>query len=371
LATYRYLLTDIMSGRVISDALTLNVSSYARTLSASADCSCTLDLSEPNVWHLTDPIAATEPRRTALWIVRDEQLVWGGIIWTRKYSSGNNLLDLTASTPESYFARRRIRSTLTYTQVDQHTIAVALVNDAQAQAHGNIGVVVPTPAGSGRPPRDRTYLWHERATYLERIQQLAEVIDGPDFTIAPAWLSENVPGWYFNVGSPIGATKNILWEFPGDITSYSWPEDGGSSANFWSAIGAPDPTVADQTQAPPLIRDAQMPAEWDVGIPLLEDVSTHSDVTDVNTLAGYAQANVKAAAGNRTVPEITLRLDEGDEIPSLGDEAVIYITDPYRFPPDPETGAPGLATNVRVTAWSVSLQTGEPESVTLTVSEVV
>lgn len=357
---YTYLLTDLMSGKVLSDAIAFSLSSYARQLNNSSDCSGTLDLSDDAVRRLSDPIAATEPRRTALWVIRDTQLVWGGIIWTRRYRSADYNLELTASTPESYFARRRIRDTLTYNQVDQHAIIAALVNNAQARAYGNIGIRVPATSSSGRL-RDRTFYWHERATYLERMQQLSEVIDGPDWTMTPDWVAQNTPGWYLNIGTPLGVTRvgNEL-EFPGDFRNYSWPDDGGNSANFWSAIGDPDANDV------PRIRDAQMPAEWQAGIPLLEDVSDHSGVSQVDTLTSYAQANVRANAGNRTVPEGTLRLMDASDIPQPGDRYRLRITDPYRFPPNPITGAPGLVTSLRITAWTVNVSAEEGETITLT-----
>jgi hypothetical protein len=371
---YRFLLTDIMTGRVISDAIAYNLNSYGRQLSNSSDCSGTLDLSDESIRRLTDPIAATEPRRTALWIIRDLAVVWGGIIWTRRYRSGDNNLELSSSTPESYFSRRRIRSTLDYRNpsVDQHEIIRRLVNHAQSIAYGNIGISVPASFPSSGQARDRTYFWHERATYFERMQQLSEVIDGPDFTIAPGWAQgADRPQWYLECGTPLGVTRNSVWEFPGDARNYSWPDDGGNSANFWSAIGDLPENAAED--AVPPIRDAQISAEWQAGVPLLEDASQHQGVIDVRTLAGYASANVKASAGNRHSAEMTLRLLEGYEIPGLGDVIQIRITDPYRFPADPIRGFPGLVARTRVTGWTVytSEAEGETISLNLTDAEVV
>ena len=363
---YRFLLTDLMSRKVLSDAIAFNLSSYARALNGSGDCSGTLDLSDPEVYRHTDPIGSTEPRRTALWVIRDGALVWGGIIWTRRYRSADHNLDLTVSSPESYFNRRRIRETLTYTNRDQHDILHSLVNHAQAQPYGNIGVVVPGWQASGRPGRDRTYAWHERATYLERMQQLSEVIDGPDWTMTPDWTGPGQPGWYLNTGSPLGSTRDLDLEFPGDFRNYSWPDDGGNSANFWTAIG--DPVGEEET---PQMRDAQVSAEWAVGYPLLEDISNHQGVSVADTLSGYAQANVKAAAGNRVVPEGTLRLLDFAELPAPGDEYRLRITDPYRWPANPVTGAAGLIVpNVRVTGWTVNVSADEGETVSLNITGV-
>lgn len=367
MARYRHILTDLRTGRVLSDAVALNVSSYSRRLSGSADLSATLDLADPTLRALDNPTASTEPRRTALWIIRDERPVWGGIIWTRRYRSADHNFDITASTFESYFARRRIRRNYLFGRWDQHEVIRHLVLTAQSEhPAGNIGVQTPAITPSGIL-RDRNFYWHERATFLERMQQLAEVIDGPDFTISPEWGAESVPRAMLYVGTPLTRPSERLLEFPGDFRNYSWPDDGGNSANFWTAIG--DPAPGEGEDAPPQMRDAQMAAEWDAGIPVLEDVSQHQGVTDANTLQGYAVANVAANAGNRVVPEATLRLPEGGgELPNLGDSLQVRVTDPYRWPAR-DDGSPGAVARVRLTAWTVYLSEEEGETVSLTLSE--
>ena len=368
---YRFMLTDLLTRRVLSDAVAFNVTSYARALNGAADCTGTLDLADPTLHRLTDPVGATEPRRTALWVIRDTALVWGGIIWTRRYSPANRNLEITASTPESYFTRRIIRETLRYTQVGQHDIIRHLINYAQATHHSNIGVQV--PAGSlGGTPRDRTYLWHEVGKVWERISELCDVDGGPDATLTPDWTATGQPGWALNVGTPLGAVRNLELDFPGSVHDYNWPEDGGNSANSITAVGG---TITDPSGTggndEPVIRQARVPAEWDVGIPLLEDTTSYSDVTRADTLAAHARADVQAAAGNRIVPELTIRLLDNDDLPQPGDAYRLRITDPYRFPPDPVTGGPGLVVpKVRVTSWTVNVSDAEGETVTLTVAGV-
>lgn len=371
---YRHILTDLRTGKVLSDAVTLNVSSYAARLCGPADLSATLELSDPAVRAMSDPILATQPRRTALWIIRDERPVWGGIIWTRRYRSSDHNLDLGASTFESYFARRRIRRSYGFVQWDQHDIIAHLVATAQSEPAGGIGNIGIAVAGGGNSGgwqpqsgirRDRSYFWHERATYLERMQHLAEVINGPDFAITPVWRDGPAPVANLQIGTPIRRPGEVTLEFPGDFRNYSWPDDGGNSANFWSAIG--DVPAGSADDAPPLIRDAQVSAEWEAGYPLLEDVSTHQGVVDAVTLSAYAIANVAAAAGNRVVMEATLRLPTS-ELPALGDVLEVRITDPYRWPAT-YAGAPGIIAHARLTGYAVYLSEDEGETVALTLTE--
>ena len=359
---YRYLLTDLLTGKVISDGRGLSVQSYSRRICNQGEATATFAVSDAVLRNADDPIAATEPRRTALWIIRNEIPVYGGIIWTRTYTSDTAVLNLGLSTFESYWARRRIRATLSYTQQDQNQILYRLATDAQSKPYGNIGATLVSPGNSGIL-RDRYYYWHERATYLERMQQLCGVINGPDFTFDPYWKSPGVPGVSLRIGTPIGARLPTVVEYPGEVRNYSWPDDGGDSANFWTAIGEA-PSTPDN--APPIMRDASMPSEWAAGVPLLEDVSEHQGVTDVNTLAGYAQANVLAASGNRVVPSVTLRLGPDALLPGIGDSLTVRVSDPYRFPPNPFTNGPGAIATLRVTGWTVNVSQGEGETLTVT-----
>lgn len=362
---YRYLLTDLMSGLVLSEGRGLTVSSYSRRLNGPGECAATLNVASEVLRRTDNPLNATEPRRTVLWIIRNEVLVWGGLIWTRPYQSGTAEYQLRATSLESYLARRRIRTTYSYRGIDQHLILWDLVRLAQAVPNGDIGIITENPASSGRL-RDRTYAWHERATYLERIQQLCDVIDGPDFTLEPGWQANGRPAVTLKIGSPLGTPNpTTVIEYPGQVRNYAWTDDGGDSANFWTAIGDA-PTTPDD--APPIMRDASMPSEWAAGYPLLEDVSDHQGVTDAATLDGYARANVAAAAGNRVVPELTLRPTSEQLLPGLGDSVSVRVTDPYRFPADPQTGAPGAATTVRITGWTVHLSAGEGETLSATLT---
>lgn len=367
---YRHILTDLRTGNVLSDAVSLNVASYAARLCGPADLTATLELSDTAVRAMSDPILATQPRRTALWVIRDERPVWGGIIWTRRYRSADHNLDIGASTFESYFARRRIRHNFIFNGWDQHALLAHMVSAAQTgvgNPAANIGIEVPAPVPPSGILRDRSYWWHERATYLERMQQLAEVIGGPDFAIIPVWRDGPAPVPYLQLGSPLRRPGEVSLEFPGDFRNYSWPDDGGNSANYWSAIGDVPADSPDDT--PPIIRDAQVSAEWDAGYPLLEDVSTHQGVSDPNTLQAYAIANALAAAGNRVVMEATLRLPAaGLELPALGDVLEVRITDPYRWPAS-YNGAAGIIAHARLTGYAVYLSEDEGETVALTLTE--
>src|SRR4051812_1408248 len=51
----------------------------------------------------------------AIYVMRNDEVVWGGILWTREYSSGSATLAITAMSFDAYAYYRLIRQTLMFT----------------------------------------------------------------------------------------------------------------------------------------------------------------------------------------------------------------------------------------------------------------
>jgi hypothetical protein len=72
----------------------------------------------------------TRPGKYALYVMRNSECVWGGIFWTRSYSSVDKTLAITAMTFEAAFYARIWRRTRTYADnTSQYEIARTLLND--------------------------------------------------------------------------------------------------------------------------------------------------------------------------------------------------------------------------------------------------
>jgi hypothetical protein len=64
----------------------------------------------------------------AIYIMRNEEVVWGGILWTRSYSSGTPQLQITALSWEGYLYYRLVRQTVTFnTPTNMYLVWYALV----------------------------------------------------------------------------------------------------------------------------------------------------------------------------------------------------------------------------------------------------
>lgn len=109
--SYRYILTDFLSGDIIGEVPFSGVS-YERVLKRAGSFSGSIAYI-PETAHL-NLYENTMPGRTALYVMRDNVCVWGGIIWSRSYDSANRTLTVNASEHISYFYHRYIWQTLVY-----------------------------------------------------------------------------------------------------------------------------------------------------------------------------------------------------------------------------------------------------------------
>src|SRR6478736_2974960 len=79
---YTYWFTDLRSNKVIAELPMQNVN-YENKLSAIGDASGSIKIN-PETARLNIR-SATSPGKTAMYILRDGQPVWGGIVWKRNY----------------------------------------------------------------------------------------------------------------------------------------------------------------------------------------------------------------------------------------------------------------------------------------------
>ena len=360
MATYTFLATDLRSGAVLAELPLVNVS-LVRQLNGAGTFKAQLPLGDPNVAKI-DPDGSTLPNRTVVWVDRDGTLLGAGIIWTRKFTSDGGAFDLGGTGHFGYFARRRILDLLTFAATDQLAIAQSIFNYAQAAAGGYVGVNVGYET-SGRL-RDRTYNSWDVRIVSEVIQELSQVIDGFDFAIDTSYVA-GVPTATLNLSYPRrGRTASMtgwVFEYPGNIQTYDWPEDGSKTANTVITQGS-------GMGAYTVSATASQPGQIDAGYPLLEDAVPYKQEPNLDVLAQYANAALNALAAPITLPTLVVRPDLDPVVGSYveGDDIRVRITDTRRFPA-PVGGGPGLDTFYRIIAMEIQPRTDStPEQVVLT-----
>jgi hypothetical protein len=293
---------------------------------------------------------------------RNGDLIWGGIIWNRTYNSAEQVLNLTAREFESYFERRRISTTDTFTNTDQLVIARTLIDDAQLVPSGDIGVI--TGSETSGVLIDRVYYDYELKNVYQAIQDLSRAEDGFDFLIDVSYdpltdepiktlvLGYPRTGVIYDLNDP----EALVFIFPaGNIVEYEYPEDASIAANTIFALGA-------GSNEGKLISIAQDTTKITEGWAVLEDVANYSDVTDPVLLDELSLGQVLAVS----FPPTTVKIVVPAYIPptlndyNIGDDARLIITD-ERFPGT-------LDAVYRIVALNIQPGEDGPERVTLTLT---
>lgn len=105
---YRYFTADLLSNEILAE-IPLRGVSYACALKAGGKFSGKIPVtSETASMKL---YGSTMPGNTALYVMRNGKVVWGGIIWARNYDLDSRDLQISASEFTSYFYHRKIWKT--------------------------------------------------------------------------------------------------------------------------------------------------------------------------------------------------------------------------------------------------------------------
>lgn len=346
MAQYRYVFADLLTDTTLAE-LDLSGVTFDRRICQAGSFSATVAVPNAEIAAQVqrivprdDTTIATGPGRTVVHIYRGEAL-WGTyVIWTatvKSDSRGQITVDLQGATLESYLDHREIREDIELIQADQLDIARYLVAHMQTQGpDASVGIEAGGDPTSGII-RDRTYLASEAATYGQRLTELAQVTDGPEWMIR-TWQDPATGRRRreFVVANRLGdANTRHVWTQPGDIVSWEYPADATSAATSWQCRGD---TIQDDLSADsePLLGGIwENPAYPAAGWPLLESTVDYQGVTSLDTLNDYAAWWAANRSGMIRIPQITVRLDDDTDFTpnALGDSASIKISDGVWFPP--------------------------------------
>ena len=290
MSSYRYLVGDLApsSGNGLRDELPFSSVKFSHTLNAPGGFSASIGHRHPKATRST-----LDPGRTAIHVERDGVIVWSGILWSARAGVQAGKLDVAGQGWWSYFRRRLLKVTKTYTAQDQLAIARDLVNYAQGIAGGNIGVVV--GAETSGVLRDRTWFHYERKNIGQAVEQLAAVEGGFDFGIDVAYDGTGTIVKTLRFGYPRrGRITELRWELGANLEDLTEVVDAQTAANSIDAIGAGQGDAM-------LIATAADPGQLSV-YPLLEDTLDLKDVSVQATLQAHADLELV----NRRQPVVTL-----------------------------------------------------------------
>jgi hypothetical protein len=375
---WRYALYDLLTRTQLVEHVPLAISDYSKMLGEAGTLTASLSLSDPAVRELR-PRELILPRRTTLVLLRDEVVVWEGIIWTRRRRRSERALSISASELRSYFDKRRIlrpelgygsAKTLAFTSADMFDVFRAVLANAQNVLYGGVrvgdigieadetvlsGVAITRTDTATSADAFHGYNWQH---YGEIFDALAHSDTGFEWRIDSylddtRTLRRRLLLGYPQLGAP-AADTNVTFEYPGAIQDYEWPEDGEPSANYMAALGSGDGDAMRWAEA-------YNAAELSAGYPLAETAASYKDDTSVTILAGHAAADLALASGDVSVPSIDLI---GYPEVSPGDHVRVRISDPDWWP---DSDLTPQEKTVRVTGLKVT--PGPQEKTSLIIEE--
>lgn len=228
---------------------------------------------------------------------------WAGIIWKVRGGSAGTI-ELGCATPESYFDRR-YTGDLAYTETDQSYIAAGLAAVANVE-----GIGLEIDATATGILRDRTYWDDEDATVYQRLQELMDIEDGPEWTIDPDWRDERQQSvrLIFRVKSRIGSEvpRGPLSTQSASVTDYSVTYDYGKGMGANDVLAYSSGEGEDRPESVHIRNELALSS----GVPRVEHRwSPSSAIKNEAILNSHASSALRRLDGGTTSIEVTARWD--------------------------------------------------------------
>lgn len=234
---------------------------------------------------------ATTPYQVAVLLACDETVLWGGIVVKRERSFEGVGISLTLATVEHYFNSVYVKD-LAYSNQDQ----CAMVGDIVSKTLDGHRFGLSVEVSPSDVKRDRTYSAGADKTLLSVLQELANVLHGPEW--CTMW--RKVDGGRYQpvlkVADRIGSSTVITTFDESVMTSFTVAEDytSGYGANSVLAVSTADADKRPQSDVMTVAQPAR---------PVVEYVfQPSSSIVNKETLNSHAQSTLlQMKDGTRTI----------------------------------------------------------------------
>lgn len=314
----RIIIGDLRTGRKLQD-VSVTKCSWSKPLNGPGSLGVTLTLRDPDIAALGLRNVAT-PGKAFLAILENDVVMEAGPIWVHDYNADTKELELAAAGLWSYFDHRVLIPVLAagqspvgadsnYAGLALGTIAKRLVQQARQHTGGNVPVVFQDDEADPRKESERNYLGAELGLIGDRLEQLTNVIGGPDIDFTPR-LTADRQGieWVMRTGSTtqpqLAAQQTHVWDMSVPESAVHRLRVRRTAEKMVGRAFAAGGRTADSV----MTARYENPALTNAGYPLLEAVdSTHSSVSEQPTLDAYAME--AARTGYKPVEFWTFEVD--------------------------------------------------------------
>lgn len=318
----RFIVCELKTGDVMQEAPFMVTQQLSRVLRAYGGGSLGLPIKHPRCppnWE-----QSILPGRNLVLAVDDNHtILWAGVPVDR-VRDGSGVVDYPCVTLEEYFTRRYVPTRL-YKQRDQ----IAIAEDLARIAGDSVGIPLRYDCPRSGVLRDREYAIDENASVYDRLQELAAVRGGFDWTVDVSWADDDRARvvYTFRTGYPyLGyrtATPEHVFTAPGNVTSYRHNESWSRGDVATHVVAEGDGDGETTPVSAPVIDTLRESSGW----PRVEERRGFSKVSVQNTLDEHAHEMARELFGGVQVVTVTTRdrdrLQAADI--SLGDSAAVSI----------------------------------------------
>lgn len=351
---YRYLTTNVLTGKLMGDWLPITGQSFARTLNATGTGTCALNSTGD---ELTDSVnvAAVLARQAVLWVLQGGAVVWNGLVTDWQHQSIlDGTLPLNCADLSFILSKRIVNTTLTYTSEDIFDVARNLVGYALGKSPNGGVANLTFSAGESGITDSLTFASSQRVSVLDALNTLVSTY-GIEWNFRPYQDASGDFYTSFDLGFPaLGLAfpqSRLVYQFPGNLLDYSFMAMGSVSANRVLTTAQ-----SSDTSGVTLTGRATDNLDLDSGYPLFEmqtSASTGTWTSDAQ-VAAYATGYLPSVTDTQLTPLLTL---PGGAYPAvsqtvLGSYAQVSLTSWLH--PATTGGAPGFSGLGRVTGWTLT-----------------
>jgi hypothetical protein len=312
---WRVLVAETITGTIVADIGPRDLPSFSRHLTDKGSWTVNV-LPEDKANASLDLHAYTASGRYCWVVAYDEFIVQAGPVRTFQWDDSTRNLSVAGCGIQGLFDVRIVRNptgtiaAMADASNDLVITGVSLRGVARRIVGANIeqpGYYLPLdlPA-SESGTNTRTYQGYDLATAWTRLDELSKVENGPELDFRPYFAGANRIRWEMLIGNPLlgDQNSNAVWDYGGALGQIN-VDVNGSVAPTTRAFAKGSGSERDS-----LIGYAENAAPIALGFPPTDFVNNdHSAVTVLDTLTGYAKADLTAFAGPTETWTCAVRID--------------------------------------------------------------